>query len=187
MNENQNTATHTKANFRGNQCVGQKYNRWTVLEAFRLNGRTMAKCKCDCGNEGVVDLYTVKKGLSHSCGCYNAEAAIRTFTTHGYSGDTTYRAWNAMKHRCLCKTSKEYPNWGGRGITICPQWIDSFETFLKDMGERPKGMSLDRIDNNGNYEPSNCRWATHSQQMKNRRPFKIGQKKSDRVALEASV
>jgi len=88
--------------------------------------------------------------------------------SHGMFGTATYRAWNDMKKRCLNKTNKSYKYYGGRGITICERWL-TFENFLADMGVRPAGLSLDRIDNNGNYEPGNCRWTTHQQQMVNRR------------------
>lgn len=88
---------------------------------------------------------------------------------HGWLGTPTYQAWAAMKNRCLCKTSRDYPRWGGRGIRVCDQWIASFENFLADMGPRPSGKhSLDRIDNNGNYVPGNVRWATWKEQQSNR-------------------
>lgn len=95
---------------------------------------------------------------------------IKRGKNHGYFGTPTYRAWNDMKKRCLNPTNKVYPRYGGRGITICERWL-TFVNFLADMGERPDGLSLDRIDNNGNYEPGNCRWATWSQQMLNRGNF----------------
>ena len=83
-----------------------------------------------------------------------------------------YNTWYKMKERCLDKTHKSYPNYGGRGITICKRWRNSFHAFVEDMGDRPDGMSVDRIDNQGNYEPDNCRWATREQQSRNRRVYK---------------
>jgi hypothetical protein len=94
----------------------------------------------------------------------NAENA-----THGMTKSTTYRSWAAMKHRCLNEKCKDYKNYGGRGINICDEWIESFESFLKDMGEKSKGCSIDRIDNTIGYEPKNCKWSTPMQQARNRR------------------
>lgn len=93
--------------------------------------------------------------------------------THGSSNTGTYKSWQAMKSRCLNPKADQWENYGGRGVQICPQWIATFETFMVDMGERPPGKTLDRIDTNGNYEPGNCRWSSAQAQAQNRRPRKL--------------
>jgi len=100
------------------------------------------------------------------------DTPVKRRERHGLTESRTYRSWEAMITRCQSKTAKEYPIYGGRGIEVCARWHDSFLAFLEDMGERPEGLTLDRIDNNGNYEPSNCRWADKCIQQQNQRPSK---------------
>lgn len=114
--------------------------------------------KCDCGKTCIKRKADVNHGSIKSCGCL----AIK----HGMTGTRTYKTWRSMLYRCLDKNYPKFRLYGGRGITVCPQWKE-FEVFLSDMGERPEGKSLDRIDSNGNYEPSNCRWATAKEQNNN--------------------
>jgi hypothetical protein len=148
-----------------------------------------ARCalvRCDCGTEKIVRACCLSHGDTSSCGCFQREElgkAARTRTrTHGESrgggkrGTTEFIIWSGMKQRCYGTTSKHYGNYGGRGISICERWLgpDGFENFLADMGRRPsKRHSIDRINNDGNYEPGNCRWATASEQARNRRPFMV--------------
>src|SRR5690606_2812880 len=109
----------------------------------------------------------LRTGKTKSCGCLRIETNISKGTTHGHSGTRTYQAWLNMKSRCSNKKNISYENYGGRGISICDRWLNSFENFLEDMGECPDNLTLERMDVNGNYEPNNCIWEDYSQQLFN--------------------
>lgn len=153
--------------------AGEKHGRLLILHVYVSGGRRRAKCLCECGSEHTAELYSIVAKRIKSCGCLHRErssaACAGRNTTHGLSGTMTYRAWKAMKRRCYNKEQAAYPRYGGRGIIVCDRWLNSFGNFLSDMGERLPGTTLDRINNNGNYEPSNCRWATPKQQARNMR------------------
>jgi hypothetical protein len=156
---------------------GAQFGRWTVLEDAEVR-HAKVLCRCVCGVERAVDAGNLLAGLSHSCGCFRRERAARlTAATHGHTAggavSPTYNSWRAMIGRCRRPTDAAYHWYGGRDITVCDRWL-SFENFLQDMGVRPAGMTLDRTDSDGNYQPDNCRWATAAQQTANRRKEEIG-------------
>lgn len=156
---------------RRKDLVGQVFNRLTVMSTApnRPNKRAYWVCKCECGRETISSTNDLKQDRIRSCGCLQAETRIKANTKHGFNGSRTYVSWCSMLARCTNEKLRSYKNYGGRGIVVCSRWME-FENFLADMGERPEKHSIDRIDNDGNYEPGNCRWATASEQRKNQRP-----------------
>ena len=158
--------------------IGERVNRLIVLAAAAPDrrGEKRVIVRCDCGTEKSISLCHFRGGAVLSCGCYNSERTAKTNkdrAIHGKTGTTEFRIWEGMKARCLNPNHTFYSHYGGRGITICPHWLDSFEQFYEDMGPRPPGTTLDRKENDGPYSPDNCRWATQTEQMNNTRSNRL--------------
>lgn len=151
---------------------GRRFGKLLVIGPAPRLGKSLAWfCRCDCGAETSVSRSCLTSGKTRTCGCSRSKPK-----SHGHSGrgrvSPEYRAWKSMMNRCTNTKAIDWRSYGGRGIAVCDRWR-SFESFLADMGPRPHGCSIDRIDNNGNYEPGNCRWSTPMEQGQNRRTSRL--------------
>tara|TARA_R110001599_G_scaffold33832_3_gene108800 strand:- start:80 stop:718 length:639 start_codon:yes stop_codon:yes gene_type:complete len=150
--------------------TGNRFGRLVAVEILERSdhyGRWWL-CVCDCGENFEAQAYTLNRGSVTSCGCTKDENRLAALTTHGMTNTPVWHSWRAMKHRCECPTSKDYPRYGGRGIKVLPEWSASFESFYRCVGDRPPGTTLDRIDPNGDYWPGNVRWASNLTQGRNK-------------------
>lgn len=171
--------------------IGRPTKDYTGLVIGKLTLLYRVKCttkgahweaRCECGNTLKVRVTRlVREGSPYSCGCSHP------LLKHGMSHEPTYNSWQCMKSRCTNPKAKGYDNYGGRGIKVCKRWFDSFENFLADMGERPRGMTLERVDNSRGYSPDNCKWASKKEQANNRRKRKTTGVRHLRITENVSV
>jgi hypothetical protein len=154
------------------EFIGRKFGRLTVEAELEPDQHKKVHwlCRCDCGGTSTPSTRALITGNSKSCGCARRNAIGASRRTHGRSRTPEYRNWCAMKERCYSPAHKNYDLYGGRGIRVCDRWVDSFENFLADMGERPfPRATVERIDTDGHYAPGNCKWETQKEQCRNKR------------------
>ena len=153
---------------------GERFGRLVVIKKEENSPARNSRweCVCECGGKITVALPNLRSGGTRSCGCLRREFSKKINYSHGMTGTPIYRIWGSMLKRCRNSNDPNYHRYGGRGIAVCDRWL-SFENFLLDMGERPEGLTLDRANNDGDYEPGNCRWVTRLEQMNNTRRNKL--------------
>lgn len=172
MANNQSTKLHPNTK----DISGKRFGRLIALsishskKTLNFRGTKLYwNCVCDCGNTAIIAAPNLYRGDTRSCGCYQKERAVSSNTTHGMSNSTEFDIWNSMKQRCTNPANRAFRDYGGRGIRVCSRWTASFAHFLEDVGPRPKGMQLERMNNEKGYEPGNVRWATRIEQARNKR------------------
>lgn len=169
-----------KSKYNKTEWLGKKFGKLTVMGFVSTPYGWEWKCLCECGNEGVYSPYKLITGHTKTCGCGKVARCLENnekyCTKHGGRHERLYNIWRGMKQRCFTVTNRDYPNWGGRGIKVCDEWRDDYSSFKEwsVANGYEEHLTIDRINNDGDYEPSNCRWITIQEQAKNRRkPRKI--------------
>lgn len=163
----------------------QRFGKWTVIgRHVRFRRKTYWPCGCDCGHVGLIWAPSLTSGDSTNCGCVRRKKLVARNGTHGLTSHPLYQRWSGMIARCEDPNNSGYPNYGGRGIRVCESWRKSFKAFLDNMGEPPTPKhTLDRIDNDGDYEPNNCRWVTGKQNSRNTRKNRLIEFRGETLAL----
>jgi hypothetical protein len=165
------------------EIIGNVYGRLTVI-SFHHTAKNRVRyfmVRCSCGNEAIVSISRLRNRETQSCGCIVIEILKNRSTTHGMSSSKEFISWRDARARCNCPTGRDYLDYGGRGIRVCPEWDNSFDHFYIDMGPCPQGMTLERQDVNGNYDPRNCIWTSKVVQSRNKRTSKFRQSDIDQM------
>ena len=161
---------------KGLEC--RKYGRWTVIadKGYNKSHHKLLLCRCDCGTERIIQEGNLKECRTRSCGCLRKEVSTARSTTHGKSNTRLFKIWMNIRNRCVRCTASDYKYYGGRGISVCNEWANSFEAFYSWAVSNgyEEHLTIDRIDVNGNYCPENCRWVTMKVQSQNKRASKRG-------------
>lgn len=173
------------------ELTGRTFGRLTVIGRAPHEPRFRKAygwlCRCECGNTISTIGQSLQHGNTRSCGCLRAELSSARRTTHGRAGSAEHRVWVSLRRRCYDRRDKSYARYGGRGIAVCSEWREDFAAFLRDMGPRPAGASIDRIDNSGPYAPWNCRWTTPTVQANNRRSSRVIEHAGVRKTLQGWI